>query len=316
MKRQILAMAFTAFVAALFTLGVYAQPGPGGPGAPQRPGGPQDAGMEIGMVLRNSQIKEKLNLTSDQESKLRKVAEEMRDSGRRGERADRGERRERGGERGERGERREGGPPQPPSPEEMEKRRAEMEKRQNETDDKINAILDVEQQQKFKELRFQLAGGLDSPMLNARMLEAVNITEDQKAKLQAINEERFKEFREGMERGPRPDMRGSEEDRRAFFEKMRERGEEMRKKYSEKTLAVLTAEQKTKAEKLTEEGKAFRPQRRERGEGGRDGGRGERGREGGEYRPGSDSWQPGQGAQRRGERSQRRAFPQTEGTPE
>jgi hypothetical protein len=76
--------------------------------------------------------------------------------------------------------------------------------------------------------------------------------------------------------------------------------------------AVLTADQKALAAKLTEEGKDLRDKVLPRG--GRDGGRGgERGNRegGGGYRPGENSWRPGQGAagNNNGEQQPRRAFP-------
>lgn len=297
MKKNLFTPTLTIFLLAVFAMLAYAQPGPGGPS--RGPGGPEGPGMGIGFMLQNDQIKERLSLTDEQSESLKKLSDEMREQRGRLFRGRQGQGPGQGPGRGER-----------PSLDEMEKMRKEMENQQEKMNQKINAILTPEQQGKYKELLFQMGGGLDSPFLNSRMLETVNLTEEQKAKIKAIEEERGKEFRESMEqRGTRPDIRGmSEEERRAHFEKMRAEGESLRKKYSEKIQSVLTPEQKEKAQKLTEEGKDLMPQRRGPG-----GPRGERGPEGGEYRPGADSWRPGQGAQRRGgDRPARRTFPKSE----
>ncbi|MDR0869180.1 MAG: Spy/CpxP family protein refolding chaperone [Planctomycetaceae bacterium] len=295
MKRTIFsALTFIAVLTVALT--AFAQPGggPGGPGGRGQGGGPGGRGPggfggfdTVGGLLRNEEFKKELNLTEEQISQLTKLAEEQRP---------------------QRGERREG--QGPPSREEMQKFREEIEKRVDEAQAKVNQVLSPEQQVKVKELRFKLAGGLDSPRLNARNLDVVNLTDEQKAKLKAIQEEQEKEGREALEKRGNVDWRNlSQDERQKLGQELRTEVEALQKKYAEKIKAVLTPDQLKKAEDLTkgvqEAREKFAPPQRE-------GGRGERG-DG--YRPGADSWRPGQGGgqRREGGGERRRAFPQQEG---
>lgn len=306
MKKSILASAAMLLLVAMTVLATtaYAQPGggrgrgPGGPGG--GPGGPGMGPGGPGMAVLDEEFRTQLGLTEEQTQKMR---EAFRETFRPPQGGPQGG--PRGGGPGD-------GPRQRPTREQMDQIRADMEKRQDEMQTKIKGILSTEQFEKYRVLSFQTVGGLDSPFLNEKLLDVVNLNDEQKAKIKAIAEERNEAFRKRMEENPVnwEDLRGmSEEQRRAAFEKRRTEAEEFNKQFREKMTGVLTAEQKEKAEKMTEGAKELR-EKMESGRRDRRGG--ERG-EGREYRPGNDSWRPGQGA--RGERQggrQRRAFPQSE----
>lgn len=212
--------------------------------------------------------------------------------------------------------------PEPPGPdasqEERQKffntMRQEMEKRSEATIGKIKTILTKEQLEKAQTRVFQ-AGGYGSVMMNPLAQDVLGITSEQKEKIRGFQDEQRKEMEAN-----RPDFERiqtmSEEDRRTFFENMRTRAEESRKKMEEKITGILTPEQKAKGEKLLGETPEYIKEARERGPGGPggrgpggpDGGRG-RGR-GGDWQPGANSWQPGQGAGQDEEpQPQRRRFP-------
>jgi Spy/CpxP family protein refolding chaperone len=301
--RKVIGTMLFVFAVAVFSTLTFAQPGGEGdrPGGRDRdrgraPGGDFAAGGGIELLIRNQEVKSQLGLSEEQVGKLVKLSEELR--------ARRTDRRPGSG---------------PPSREELQKFREEFEKRSNESQAKINQILTSEQQEKYKILQFQIVGGLDSPflgVLGGRALEVLNLTEEQKAKLKAINEEREAESRAAFEkRGPINWRELSQEEREKIGAEQRAENEARTKKFAEQIKAVLTPEQKEKAEKLTAEAKEIREKigigNRERREGEDRPGRGEGG---GEYRPGRNSWQPGQGTGERGNqnRQPRRAFPQTE----
>jgi Spy/CpxP family protein refolding chaperone len=263
---------------------------PGGRGGMR--GGFGMMGGGFGLFLENDQLKKEVNLTEDQVTQLRKVLEESRPP--------RPERREGGQGREQR--------PAPPSPEEFEKRI-------DETQAKLDKILTPEQREKVKVLQFQLSGGLDSPFLGTRSLTVLNLTEEQKMSLKKIEAERNAEMRKAFENIDFRNM--SQEDR----DKMRAEGEARNKKVGDQIKGILTPEQKEKGEKLTAEGKDLREKLGlpELGARGQRGPRGDRGGEGGggEYRPGRDSWQPGQGGGRPsrddgGQAPPKRSFPRSE----
>jgi Spy/CpxP family protein refolding chaperone len=317
MRKNILTVLSALFFAVLISSLVYAQPGPpgggdrggdrgrdrgrdGGRDGGQRGGPPGGfnafgGGLRVGELLRNEKVRDKLKLTEEQTKEIKKLAEEQQE-----------QLRNRGG-----GERREG---ERPSREETEKRMQEFRTRAQEAQQKVLKVLSPEQQNTYKELRFQFSGGIEARNINVDNLEVLNLTDDQKSKLKAIQEEGEKTSRSFAEKFP--SLRDlPEEQRRKAFDDLRSQGEEAGKKLKEKATAVLTPEQLEKAKKLTEEGKDLRPQRPDgqRGER-REDDRGER-RGGGEYRPGSDSWRPGQGAANgRGGNAQppRRSFPKSE----
>ncbi|MDR1962807.1 MAG: Spy/CpxP family protein refolding chaperone [Planctomycetaceae bacterium] len=304
MKKVTMFWTFVVAVFSMLSVAVLAQPAgppPGGPGG--APGGRErDRGRNfdfapgggVELLIRNAEIKSQLGLTEEQVGKLVKLSEELR---------------------ARRGERRQGN--NPPSAEEMKKFREEAEKRFDESQTKVNQVLTPEQQEKLKTLQFQIIGGLDSPFLNVRSLDVLNLTDEQKAKLKAINEQRETESRAAFEKRGQVNWRElSQEAREKLGAELQAENEARTKKFGDQIKAILTPEQKEKADKLTAESKEIREKlgfgggNRERREGG--GGRSDRG---GEYRPGENSWRPGQGTGERGNnqnRQPRRAFPQNE----
>ena len=271
MNKRIFWISAVVVTAFALSFHAFAQPGSGqrGPGGGQRgqggPGGPGGfgGGANIGMFLQNPEFTKMLELTTEQTSALQEIVQAQRPQGGQGN--------------------------APPTAEERRQRMDEMQA-------KVNAILKPEQQTKFKEIAFQAMGGLDSPFLNDRLLEVVDLTAEQRDKIRKIDDERSTETRNVMQR---TDFRNaSQEDR----DKLRADGETRAKKYGDQIKAVLTAEQKAKAEKLT----AGVAELREKlglpapGQPGQRGGQGQgRQRQGGQsddYTPGSQSWQPGQGA--------------------
>ncbi|MDR0338559.1 MAG: Spy/CpxP family protein refolding chaperone [Planctomycetaceae bacterium] len=297
MKKVIGTMWFVLAVSVFSTV-VFAQPDPPRTGdfsgrnreRTRVPGGDFGFGGGIELLTRNPEIKNQLGLNEEQIGKLVKLSEELR--------AGRGERRQASG---------------PPSREEMQKFREEAEKRFDENQAKINQILTPEQQEKYKTLRFQLIGGLDSPFLSVRSLDVLNLTNEQKEKLKAINDARETESRASFEKRGPIDWRGiSPEERAKLGAELRAENEARVKKFDEQIKAVLTPEQKEKAEKLMADAKDIREKLGMRDRRNNDN-RPER-RNNGEYRPDQNSWQPGQGTREHGNqnRQPRRNFPQTE----
>jgi Spy/CpxP family protein refolding chaperone len=297
--RKVIGTMLFVFTVVVFSTITFAQPGGGAdrPGGRDRgraptPGGGNFApGGGIELLIRNQEIKSQLGLSEEQIGKLGKLSEELR--------AGRGDRRPGSG---------------PPSREELQKFREEFEKRLDESQAKINKILTPEQQEKYKTLQFQIVGGLDSPFLGVRTLEVLNLTDEQKAKLKAINETREAESRAAFEKRGQINWRElSQEEREKLGAQLQAENEGRTKKFAEQIKTVLTPEQKEKAEKLTAGAKEVQEKigigTRERR-----GGDDRPARGGGEYRPGQDSWRPGQGTGERGNqnRQPRRTFPQTE----
>jgi Spy/CpxP family protein refolding chaperone len=292
--RKVIGTMLFMFVVMVFSTIVLAQPGgqgPGGPGGrdrPRTPGGDFAPGGGVELLIRNAEI---FGLSEEQVGKLNKLSEELRPR---------------------RGERPQGSGV--PSREEIQKFREEVEKRLDESLAKINQVLTPEQQEKLKTWQFQLSGGLDSPFLSIRNLEVLNLTDEQKEKLKAINEERVAESRAALEkRGPVDWRRLSPEDREKIGAELQAENDVRTKKFADQIKTILTPEQKEKAETLTAEAKELREKlgigNRDRREG-----RDRPERERGEYRPNQDSWRPGQGTgeRRNQDRQPRRAFPQNE----
>jgi Spy/CpxP family protein refolding chaperone len=156
----------------------------------------------------------------------------------------------------------------------------------------INQALDVEQRMMFATISFQLAGGLNSPSLNNQMLEHLGLTPAQKEQLNAITSAREAEI--VSSRRQFNFIRATPAEREAFDAANVERT----KKYAEQIKAILTPEQKTKAEKLTADIPALREklgmpleglavsrteQRTQRQQ-----------QDTPAYTPGPDAWRPGQ----------------------
>ena len=180
-------------------------------------------------------------------------------------------------------------------PQAMSQRLGEMRKQ-------INQVMRPEQRTRFGEVTFQLAGGLDSRFLNERTLEILDLTDAQKEQIKAITAARTAEAANAIREF---DFRNAtQEERAAFMEKLNTGNAERTKKYAEQIKAVLTPEQKAKAEKLTAEAPALREKLGMAREGlgiARQGGlqagqtQGQQRVQAPIYTPGEGSWQPGQG---------------------
>jgi Spy/CpxP family protein refolding chaperone len=167
----------------------------------------------------------------------------------------------------------------------------EMRQRFEDVQTKIVSAWNPEQQTKARELSFQLAGGLDSRVMNERTLETLDLTADQKEKFRKILTDRDAEFSRVMQNF---DWRNATPEER---EKMRSDAETRTKRYADLIKALLTPEQKAKAEKLTAAAPELReklgiPAPGQRGQGGRAQGQ----QPGQPYVPGAGAWRPGQGA--------------------
>lgn len=302
-------------IVCLSTAVVLAQPGGGGgrggqgggPGGPGGPGGMMgggrmgatmmDGGGGFERLLRDDQIRQDVGLSEDQVQKLTALRDEMRNA-----------------------PRPQFTPPDPNASQEdrmkaMQQMRTEMEKRVAEQRSKVEAILTTDQRKKVEVIAFQAVGGLNSPRLRTELLAPLNLTDAQKAQIKKLTEEAEVAQREMFaSMGPRPGQGGgSPEEMRGRFEEMRTKMEALGQKTADQIKAVLTPEQKALGEKLTTEGAALRErlgaQQQQRGRGGNNP------QEGGEgYRPGENSWQPGQGTPP-AETRPRRGFPR-DGAPQ
>ena len=250
--------------------------GPGGPGGPPPggpPGGPGGFGGGFGMgpggpaaMFQNPEFAKELGLTPAQTESLRNVMtevgndirtqmEQMRAAG------------------------------TPPNPDEMRKR---MEQFIDGAQAKVNQVLKPEQQTKMREVTFQLTGGMNSPMMGVRTLETLNLTDAQKDQIRKITEERDAARFAAMQG---VDFRNMTPEQR---DKMFADGQTRDKKFTDQITALLTPEQKAKAEKLTTDAPELRKKLGipEPGQFGQQ--RGQQGGPRGPQGPGADSWQPGQ----------------------
>ena len=237
MKKMIFVAAALTIAVVMMSATASAQgPGGGRGGAGGAGGAGFGAGAGLAGVLRNADCKALLGISDEQSQKIDQIAQESR---------------QRGAGAGQQAD------------------RADMERRRQETLDKYKAVLSAEQLTKAYALVFQVSGGLDAGFATAESLEALGLSNDQKAKIREINAER-------AARG----AGGGQVD----ADQRRARAEETRNKIK----AVLTDDQKAKAAKLTEEGKEIREkfqaaaqQRQGQGQGQRQGGQGRGNRGGG-----------------------------------
>ncbi|MCL2348863.1 MAG: hypothetical protein FWC50_11470 [Planctomycetaceae bacterium] len=230
--------------------------GPGGPGGGRGPGGP-GGGMMMGAagVLMNEDARKELGITDDQEKKLTEARDQMRASFAPPQ----------------------GGPGQRPDPAQMAQMREQMQKMQTEMRANIEKILNKDQVEKLDVMVFQRSGGLDSPMANNETLRALGLNDEQKKKIDAINEKAFAEMRDMFGAGGSPrDM--SNEERQAMRDKM----QKSRDARAAEVKAVLTPDQVEKAVKLMDNVPDYLKARP---------GQGGRGGQGG----GFGNYQPGQG---------------------
>ncbi len=175
----------------------------------------------------------------------------------------------------------------------------------------FDKIATEEQTDKARKTVFQFMGGLDSPLMNLDTIQALDVSDEQKKKLQAtfkeLEEERKAQLEESLrlfEKGvANPNM--SEEERReleaegkALMARMEATGQKM----GEKLRVHLTTEQKELEKKLLADRPAFMPPLSSHQNAGEM-----------PYIPGLDSWKPGQGAPANAEKKKsRRGFPQAE----
>lgn len=201
---------------------VFAQPpggrggfGPMGGGGMMGPGG--GANMSL-MLLRNEKVQKELDLVDDQKTKIKELGDkaqaEMREafSGLRD--LSQEERRAK-----------------------MEEMRKKSEARAKETAKKLDEILLPQQKERLDQIELQIQGV--GALRNAEVQKTLGITEEQKAKFKTIGEESQKQMRELFEK--RDEMEQGQ---------MREKMQAMQKEVGEKTLGVLTQEQKEKFEKM------------------------------------------------------------------
>ncbi len=193
----------------------------GGGGGGGFGGGRGMPGMDTLMILRQEEVQKELKLSADQTTKLTEIAtnamSEMQEifSGL-----------------------------QDLSPEErrekMQELRGEAETKAKEVRGKVDAVLDAAQKDRLKQLSIQRRGAFGA-LQDPEVVAALNLTADQKSKLEAM----VAETRPGRGQGGGGGGGGGG-DREA----MRERFQAMQKERNDKALGILTAEQKTAFEKL------------------------------------------------------------------
>ena len=146
-----------------------------------------------------------------------------------------------------------------------------------EVEQKLSGILNDKQLQLYHERTFQMSGGLQGILLNPSFGKTLELTEEQLRKVTQIQEQLTKEAFLLMDKL----QDATPEERTAIMQQLQALGEKGAKMIE----AILDNAQKVKMEKLKEEvpdyiWKSFRGNRNK-----------ER-----EWRPGADSWKPGQGA--------------------
>ena len=182
--------------------------------------------------------------------------------------------------------------------------------------DFFNSSLPAERKEKVQKLSFQSLGGIDSPMISLNSMEALNLSEDQKKKLQITFDEMYEERAAQMEAGFKLIEKGialggpnmSAEDREKLEKEGREQEAQIfatSKKLAGRLRQYLTAEQLEREKELLASRPAFLPrlprQMRENTESG-----------GGGYVPGAGSWRPGQELPFQIQEPGSRRFPRTE----
>lgn len=198
-------------------------------------------------LLRIPEVRQEIDLMPDQEEALQKLNEKMGELMGRG-RGERGERGDRGGFGGF-----------------TDEQRQQMEKTMQEMNAQLEQILLPPQMDRLKEIELQQMGA--SALQNEDVQSKLNLTAEQKQKLQQIGQEMQSEWREAFAAARES----------GGFGAIREKMEEMRANAETESMEVLTAEQKQQFEKM--KGEPFdMPERG--GFGGRRGGPGGRGDDG------------------------------------
>jgi len=182
----------------------------------------------------------------------------------------------------------------PPNPQEMARL---IETAADEIQANVDRVLTPAQRTKLRETAFQLAGGLNSPMLASpmglRALDTLELTDAQKEQFRRLVEARQMPNFEGIDRTT-PEGR----------QQMQAAMEAANARFAEQIRAILTPEQRAKAEKLTTETPALRErmgipspeEMRARMQQQQQQQRPGQGPPGAGFVPGQGAWQPGQGA--------------------
>jgi len=156
----------------------------------------------------------------------------------------------------------------------MEELREKAQKLGADTTKKINEVLDADQQKRLKGISLQMAG--TRALLNADTAKELNITDDQKTKIQAAITAQGEKTRALF-----GELRGGNFDR----DKFREKSEAIRAETDKAIAEVLTKDQTTKLEEL--KGEKFDTSSLRRGPGQRGQGGPRRGGQGGGRRRGN-----------------------------
>jgi hypothetical protein len=256
MNKRIFWIAAVTVTAFVLSLNASAQTGGARQGGPAFAGGGFGGAASLAQLLRNEEVVKILGLTETQTTELATATR----AGGRGQ----------GGQGQGQGGQGQAGGRQTLTP-------AELRTRSNEQWANIGKVLNAEQLTKFKEIYFQAANGLNSMQLDARLLGAVNLTDDQVKKIDEIADKRTEENRAAMQ-----GRQGGQGGGAGFTPEERTAMMERNGKYADQIKAVLTEEQKKKADDLTAGSAALReklglPAPGQRGQGQRGQGQGGQG---------------------------------------
>jgi Spy/CpxP family protein refolding chaperone len=211
-------------------------------------GGGGRGGFSALQLATNEQVQKALKVTDEQADKIRDINDEMRE--------ERGKLFEGG---------RDAGGDQDAVREKMQELTASATK-------KLNEVLDATQQKRLMGVQIQLNGA--NAVMDPAISKELNVTEDQKKKLEEVSQSNRDAMRELFE-GAR-DAEGGQE-------AMREKMEKQREEANKKLMAVLTSDQQAqleslKGEKVEIDMSSFRGRFGGRAERGERGNRGERNR--------------------------------------
>ncbi|MCL2117475.1 MAG: Spy/CpxP family protein refolding chaperone [Planctomycetaceae bacterium] len=213
------------------------QGGQGGPGGPGGPGGGMMMGGTAMGVLFNEEARTALGITQDQMEKLQEAGQALFANMPR---------------------------PQQGQAPDMAQMREQMQKIQAEGRKNLESILSADQVTKMDVMVFQSSGGLNPPaqtaggpgsmgfgmggMVGVESLRALNLTEDQKKKVQEAQDKMMEAMRP---QGGMPDFQNmTQEERQAFGARMQEAGQKARGEFYAAVKGTLTDAQKAKAEEL------------------------------------------------------------------
>jgi Spy/CpxP family protein refolding chaperone len=174
------------------------------------------AGMNL-MLVNNEKVQKELEITPEQKTKIEALGKEMRSN-----------MPDFGGLRDLSDDERQA---------KMEENRKKMEKVMQDAQAKLKEILLPNQLDRLNQIRIQAAGTMI--LMDPAVQKDLGITDDQKAKMKTINDDARKQGRKLFENA-------SPEDRQANMDKM----QKLRKETDEKVMDILTADQKTKLEKM------------------------------------------------------------------